>query len=178
MLFDEVIPRLTGRSCGAFPGIGRTLPFRHSPRIKVIRWLLLSGNPTLARLPDLRRLLQIEVFVPVAALSRLAFVFGLTGFARRHFGPLITSVNGEIPVTEACSDRAVPPLLDPHAGAPQPEQTVLARNPIDLRLQRNRVIVVHAPALHMAENGGQIMMLFQRPVGVVRIGRRHRQRAH
>jgi hypothetical protein len=26
---EEEIPRLTGRSCGGFPGIGRTLPSRH-----------------------------------------------------------------------------------------------------------------------------------------------------
>src|SRR4051812_18193564 len=28
---DERIPRPTGRSCGEFPGIGRTLPSRHFP---------------------------------------------------------------------------------------------------------------------------------------------------
>src|SRR5215475_9260257 len=27
--FNEKIPRLTGRLCGEFPGIGRTLPSRH-----------------------------------------------------------------------------------------------------------------------------------------------------
>src|SRR5689334_10801299 len=36
--------RLTGRACGAFPGTGRTLPFRHSPRFELIRWVPPSGD--------------------------------------------------------------------------------------------------------------------------------------
>lgn len=32
----EKIPRLTGRSCGEFPGIGRTLPSRHWLRIALL----------------------------------------------------------------------------------------------------------------------------------------------
>src|ERR1051325_5565936 len=44
MPFGEIIPRLTGRSCGAFPCIGRTLPSRHSPRNEFIRGLPLAWN--------------------------------------------------------------------------------------------------------------------------------------
>src|SRR5881394_3487654 len=33
---EKEIPRLTGRSCGEFPGIGRTLPSRHSLQIEVL----------------------------------------------------------------------------------------------------------------------------------------------
>src|SRR5215467_13226200 len=38
--FNEKIPRLTGRSCGEFPGIGPTLPSRH--------FLLVARQPSLA----------------------------------------------------------------------------------------------------------------------------------
>ncbi len=49
MLFDETNPRLTGRSCGAFPGTGRTLPSRHSPRTRVSsNGSSSAGNLTLA----------------------------------------------------------------------------------------------------------------------------------
>src|SRR5215471_19969710 len=41
--FNEKIPRLTGRSCGEFPGIGRTLPSRH--------FLLVARLPSLTFLP-------------------------------------------------------------------------------------------------------------------------------
>src|SRR5207247_8526588 len=50
LLNDGIIPRLTSRSCGEFPGIGRTLPSRHSLRIAFIRRLLPVGDPTLAPL--------------------------------------------------------------------------------------------------------------------------------
>jgi hypothetical protein len=43
-------PRLTGRSCGGFPGIGRTLPSRHSLRIDCIRQSLPVCDPMLAPL--------------------------------------------------------------------------------------------------------------------------------
>src|SRR5437867_3340386 len=50
ILLGERIPRLTSRSCGEFPGIGRTLPSRHSLRIEFIRRLLPVCDPTLAPL--------------------------------------------------------------------------------------------------------------------------------
>src|SRR5579862_2593292 len=40
----QEITRLTGRPCGGFPGIGRTLPARHSPRTKLITRPLLDGS--------------------------------------------------------------------------------------------------------------------------------------
>ena len=39
---DERVPRLTGRSCGEFPGLGRTLPSRHLPHLIACR---LVGEP-------------------------------------------------------------------------------------------------------------------------------------
>jgi len=40
---DEEITRFTSRSCGEFPGIGRTLPSRHLRRAKSLR-LFPSGS--------------------------------------------------------------------------------------------------------------------------------------
>jgi hypothetical protein len=95
----------------------------------------------------------------------------------RHFGPLSTLRNAEVPIPKSCGDRTVPPFLDPHEGASQSGADVLARDLVDLRIQRERVIVVHPALFHMAENRRQIVMLLQRPVGIVCAGRRHRQRA-
>src|SRR5260370_7526555 len=53
---EKEIPRLTGRSCGEFPGIGRTLPSRHSLRIEFLKWFLPVCDPTLAPLPRLSAL--------------------------------------------------------------------------------------------------------------------------
>src|SRR5450631_3406089 len=50
ILSGERIPRLTSRSCGEFPVVGRTLPSRHCLRIGFIRWFLPVCGPTLAPL--------------------------------------------------------------------------------------------------------------------------------
>src|ERR1017187_3532456 len=85
----------------------------------------------------------------------------------RHFGPLSTLRNAEVPIPKSGGDRTVPPFLDPHEGASQSGADVLARDLVDLRIQRERVIVVHPALFHMAENRRQIVMLLQRPVGIV-----------
>src|SRR4030095_8304556 len=73
LLGDKEIPRLTGRSCGEFPGIGRTFAFAplHPDRGHAAVSTSVRRAPSAARLlrclPDFRRLLQIEVLIPVAA---------------------------------------------------------------------------------------------------------------
>jgi hypothetical protein len=52
---DEEITRLTSRSCGEFPGIGRTLPSRHLRSLMVIKipriWLRTVALPARASAP-------------------------------------------------------------------------------------------------------------------------------
>ena len=47
---DERIPRLTSRSCGEFPGIGRTLPSRH---LRGRRWWRSDRDGLTARIGNL-----------------------------------------------------------------------------------------------------------------------------
>src|SRR5262249_30221692 len=56
---DEEITRLTSRSCGEFPGIGRTLPFRHFRRLIVATiphvWLGTVAPPARPSAPSSNR---------------------------------------------------------------------------------------------------------------------------
>src|SRR5262249_33047373 len=52
-------------------------------------------------------------------------------------------------------------LVHPHGATPQPGTDVLARDLVNLRLESDRVIVVHLAAFHMAENRPQIVVLLQ-----------------
>src|ERR1019366_2073915 len=138
--------------------------------------LLASGSGALRCQPDLRPLLQIEVLVPCALPCRLARYGCLGRLGRCYLGPLLASLHPEIPSAKAGGHRTIPPLLHPYVGSSEPSADVLARDPVGFGAQREGVVGVPPPLLHVAENRGQIVMLLQWPVSIVGIGRHHRKR--
>src|SRR5260370_975797 len=135
--------------------------------------LLASGAGALRCLPSFRPLLQIEVLVPCALLGRLARCRSLRRLGRRHLGPLLASLHPEIPSAKAGGNRTIPALLHPYVGPSESGVEVLARNPVGLGAQREGVVAVYPPFLHVTENRGQIVMLLQWPVSIVGICGHH-----
>src|SRR5260370_5850413 len=103
---EKEIPRLTGRSCGEFPGIGRTLPSRHSLRIEFLKWFLPVCDPTLAPLARL------------SALSADRRPSSSRGRAARHDAWLLAASSGErlaagLPGHTRLRAKNLPPALPP-----------------------------------------------------------------
>src|SRR6266851_4883514 len=71
------------------------LPFAaSSPR------LLRLGTRTLGRLPHLRRILQIEILVPVTCFARSCDRSLLSWFWLRHLGPRLTEADWQVALAE------------------------------------------------------------------------------
>src|SRR5580698_7457351 len=85
-------------------------------------------------------------------------------------GTLLADRNPQVAIAESNGHRTVAPLFHPHHSASEPGANVLAGDLVDLPTQLDGVIVVYSAAFHMAENGGQIVLLLQRPMGVVGTG--------
>ena len=150
---DEEITRLTSRSCGGFPGIGRTLPSRHFRNVlPLVIAILPSGSGCLSCLPDLGSVPQIEVLVPRAFLGRRERRFLLHWFRRRHLGLLLASLHPEIPPIKTGGNRTIPALLNAYVGPAKSGANILTQDAVGFGFQRKRIVRVHPPLLHVAED--------------------------
>src|SRR5260370_14771462 len=95
---------------------------------------------------------------------------------RRRLGSLARCIYFETLSAKAGTNRTIPPLFDPYVRSPEPGADVLACDPVGLGTQWKGVIGIHPALLHVAEYRGQVVMLLQRPMSIVGIGRHHRTR--
>lgn len=95
------IPLVTGRFCGAFPSIGRTLPFRYLVGSLCRTYCEIFGA-SLCRLPDWRGVLQL---LPALPALRLAF--------------RLAQLKWQAPLLIAHRQRSVPAFLDSNLGSAQ-----------------------------------------------------------
>src|ERR1017187_6150789 len=111
------------------------------------------------------------------ALHPPALALGLAGATRRLcrrckppcLGWFQATVNGQIAAFKACGERSVQALLDAHVGPTQPHPYVLALE--QLAVPAQRVDVRDLPLLDVAQDRRQVILLAQRSVGVVGVGR-------
>ena len=97
-------------------------------------------------------------------------------FGRRHLGLLLASLHPEVPSVKARCHGTISPLLDPYIRPAESGANILTQDPIGFGFQRKRVVGVYSSLLYVAEDRRQIVLLLQRPVRIVSIGRHHRDR--
>lgn len=117
---------------------------------------------------------EVKVLHPLALLARRGrfsrrLARSFAGLAAMTFG------NRRVMVAEAHRQRIVETHFDPYLRSAQSGPHIRTRDPVDLVVELDGVVVGHLPGLHIAQRSRQRMRCGKRPVRIVCAGGSDRQ---